>query len=114
MPNPQIGVLATINIALAAVWLAAAFFSTGGMALAWGLHFGWNAALGLGFDAPVSGFAFDVPGVDYFPGAHAWVDGGRFGPEGGVIGTLVVLGGVAAVLGRRARTLRAWLAEAAA
>jgi len=48
--------------------------------------------LSLGFDAPVSGFAFDVPGVDYFPGAHAWVDGGRFGPEGGVIGTLVIIG----------------------
>jgi hypothetical protein len=84
------------------------------MALAWGLHFGWNAALSLGFDAPVSGFAFDVPGVDYFPGAHAWVDGGRFGPEGGVIGTLVIIGGVAAVLGRRARTPRTWLSEAAA
>jgi membrane protease YdiL (CAAX protease family) len=114
MGNPEVGVLGTINIALAAVWLAVAFFSTGGMALAWGLHFGWNATLSLGFDAPVSGFAFDVPGMDYFPGAHAWVDGGRFGPEGGVIGTLVILGGVAAVLGRRARTPRAWLAEAAA
>ncbi len=112
--NPEAGVLGTINIALAAVWLAVAFFSTGGMALAWGLHFGWNATLGLGFDAPVSGFAFDVPGMDYFPGTHAWVDGGRFGPEGGVIATLVILGGVAAVLGRRARTPRAWLAEAAA
>ncbi len=111
--NPETGLIGTINIALAAVWLAAAFFSTGGIALAWGLHFGWNAALSLGFDAPVSGFAFDVPGVDYFPGAHAWVDGGRFGPEGGVIGTLVILGGIAAVLGRRARTPRAWLAEAA-
>ena len=99
--NPEAGVLGTINIALAAVWLAVAFFSTGGMALAWGLHFGWNATLSLGFDAPVSGFAFDVPGMDYFPGAHAWIDGGRFGPEGGVIGTLVILGGVAAVLGRR-------------
>jgi hypothetical protein len=52
--------------------------------------------------------------VDYFPGAHAWVDGGRFGPEGGVIGTLVIIGGVAAVLGRRARTPRTWLSEAAA
>jgi membrane protease YdiL (CAAX protease family) len=113
LANPDAGIVSTTNIVLAAVWLAAAFFSSGGMALAWGLHFGWNAALSLLFDAPVSGIAFDVPGVDYFPGRHAWIDGGRFGPEGGVIGTLVLVAGVALVMGRWVRTPRAWLAEAA-
>ena len=37
------------------LWLGVAFFSRGGMALAWGLHLGWNAGLSLVFDAPVSG-----------------------------------------------------------
>jgi membrane protease YdiL (CAAX protease family) len=113
LANPDAGVVSTVNIVLAAVWLAAAFFSTGGMALAWGLHFGWNAGLSLLFDAPVSGIAFDVPGVDYVPGHHAWIDGGPFGPEGGVIGTLVLVAGVAFVLGRGVRAPRRWLAEAA-
>jgi membrane protease YdiL (CAAX protease family) len=113
LSNPDAGVVSTANIALAAVWLAAAFFSSGGIALAWGLHFGWNAGLSLLFDAPVSGLAFGIPGVDYVPGAHAWIDGGAFGPEGGIIGTLVMAAGVALVLGRSARAPRRWLAEVA-
>src|SRR3989449_4979752 len=56
--NPNATVFSTVNVALAAVWLSFAFFSAGGMALAWGLHFGWNAGLSILFDAPVSGFAF--------------------------------------------------------
>jgi hypothetical protein len=114
LANPAASVLSTVNIALAAVWLGAAFFSRGGMALAWGLHFGWNAGLSLAFDAPVSGLAFDVPGVDYTPGAHAWLDGGRFGPEGGLIGTIVFACGVTLLLGRELLRPRAWLAQAAA
>jgi membrane protease YdiL (CAAX protease family) len=114
LSNPGTGPLSTVNIVLAGVWLSVAFFSRGGMALAWGLHFGWNAGLSLVFDAPVSGLAFDVPGVDYTPGAHAWLDGGPFGPEGGLLGTLVFAGGMVLLLGREIRRPRAWLAEAAA
>lgn len=113
LANPEVDLLSTVNIALAAVWLGVAFFSNGGMALAWGLHFGWNAGLSLVFDAPVSGIAFAMPGVAYTPGAHMWLDGGRFGPEGGVIGTLVFLLGSALVLGRGVRRPADWLAQAA-
>ncbi len=104
--NPGATAFSTVNVALAGVWLACAFFSPGAMPLAWGAHFGWNATLALGFDAPVSGYAFGLPGIDYRPGARAWVDGGRFGPEGGVVATLVMLAGAAALAAwtRRART----------
>ncbi|HEY6852989.1 MAG TPA: type II CAAX endopeptidase family protein [Gemmatimonadales bacterium] len=108
--NPSATVFSTVNVALAAVWLAFAFFSTGGMALAWGLHFGWNAGLALLFDAPVSGLTFAVPGVDYTPGAHAWVDGGAFGPEGGVVTTVVMIAGTLAIIGARWKQPRLWLA----
>ncbi|HXF95327.1 MAG TPA: CPBP family glutamic-type intramembrane protease, partial [Gemmatimonadales bacterium] len=91
--NPNATALGALNTGLAAVWLATAFFSAGGMPLAWGLHFGWNAGLGLGFDAPVSGFTFDLPHLDYAPGRAAWLDGGAFGPEGGVAATLVFAAG---------------------
>lgn len=113
LANPEVDVLSTVNIALAAVWLGVAFFSNGGMPLAWGLHFGWNAGLSLVFDAPVSGIDFNMPGVAYTPGMHMWLDGGRFGPEGGVIGTLVFLLGSAVVLGRGIRRPADWLAQAA-
>jgi len=109
--NPNATPFSTVNVALAAVWLSFAFFSTGGMALAWGLHFGWNAGLSMLFDAPVSGFKFvDVPGVDYLSGRHIWVDGGAFGPEGGIVTTIVMIAGTLAVIGARVKQPRTWLA----
>jgi membrane protease YdiL (CAAX protease family) len=104
--NPNVTPLGAANIGIAAVWLAAAFFSSGGMPLAWGLHFGWNAGLALGFEAPVSGLTFDLPLVDYAPGGHAWIDGGAFGPEGGLVGTVVLLAGMG-LLATRSRRLAA-------
>jgi membrane protease YdiL (CAAX protease family) len=96
--NPSATAFSTLNVALAGVWLACAFFSPGAMPLAWGAHFGWNATLALGFRAPVSGYAFPVPAVAYRAGARSWIDGGAFGPEGGIVATLVMLAGTAAVV----------------
>jgi membrane protease YdiL (CAAX protease family) len=98
--NPNATVFGTVNVALAAIWLSLAFFSAGGMPLAWGAHFGWNAGLAILFDAPVSGYAFQVPVVEYAPGAHAWVDGGAFGPEGGIVATLALLVGTVYLMTR--------------
>jgi membrane protease YdiL (CAAX protease family) len=98
--NPSATVFSTVNVALAAIWLSFAFFSSGGMPLAWGAHFGWNAALAIVFDAPVSGYAFQVPVVEYTPGSHAWVDGGAFGPEGGIVATVALLVGTFYLLSR--------------
>ena len=106
--NPNATFFSTVNVALAAVWLSFAFFSAGGMALAWGLHFGWNAGLAILFDAPVSGYTFAVPAVEYTPGQHAWVDGGAFGPEGGIVTTLVLIAGTLAVIGARVKQPRTW------
>jgi hypothetical protein len=98
--NPNATLFSTINVALAAIWLSFAFFSSGGMQLAWGAHFGWNAGLAILFDAPVSGFRFQVPVVEYFPGSHAWIDGGAFGPEGGVVSTIALVLGTLWLLTR--------------
>jgi uncharacterized protein len=99
--NDNVSTIGLVNIALAGIWLGIAFFTTGGMALAWGFHFGWNAGLGLLFDAPVSGNLFGVPAVEYVPGSHAWVDGGAFGPEGGIVTTISLLAGTLYLLMRR-------------
>jgi membrane protease YdiL (CAAX protease family) len=108
--NDHATVFSTVNVALAAIWLSFAFFSAGGMALAWGLHFGWNAGLAILFDAPVSGYEFQVPVVEYAPGRHAWVDGGPFGPEAGIVTTIVLIAGTLAVIGARWKQPRTWLA----
>ena len=109
--NPNATPLGVVNIALAGLLLSLAFFSPGGMALAWGAHFAWNAAIGELFDAPVSGYSLAAPAMFYTPGPHAWLDGGRFGPEGGVVATIALLAGTAALLGRRLTQPKQWAAQ---
>ena len=100
--NPNATVFSIVNVALAAIWLSFAFFSQGGMGMAWGAHLGWNGGLALLYDAPVSGYNFAVPVVEYTPGNHAWIDGGAFGPEGGLVTTVVLIGGMLYLLTRTA------------
>lgn len=97
--NPSVTPLAVANVALAGVFLSAALWLPGGIWAATGVHLGWNltlAALG----APVSGLAFTLPMLDYAMGGPAWLTGGNFGPEGGVIATIIV-GTASVVLFRR-------------
>jgi len=89
--NPNITPLAFLNIALAGLFLGVVFYGPGGIWASWGAHLGWNAALAA-LDAPVSGLPFRIPFLDYHAGNPAWVSGGSFGPEGGVLATLALLG----------------------
>jgi CAAX protease family protein len=87
--NPDVTTRALGNIALAGILLSLAFYSPGGMWAAFGAHLGWNmtlAALG----APVSGLPFEIPFVDYTMGGPAWLTGGAFGPEGGLLSTVAI------------------------
>jgi membrane protease YdiL (CAAX protease family) len=95
--NPGVTVLALGNIALAGAFLGLTFFARGGLWTATGAHLGWNVALA-GLAAPVSGLPFDVPWLDFHPGLPAWLTGGGFGPEGGLVATVGLMAGVAGVL----------------
>ena len=54
-----------------------------------------TAALG----APVSGLPFpDAPFLDYHPGGPAWLSGGSFGPEGGLLASATLVAATAAVI----------------
>lgn len=92
--NPGVTGLALLNIALAGVFLSACFYLPGGLWTATGAHVGWNLSLAA-LAAPVSGLPLAMPLLDYSPGGPGWLTGGSFGPEGGVIATLVF--GIAAV-----------------
>jgi len=89
--NPNIGLLAFVNIGLAAVWLSFAYFKTRSLWLPFGLHFSWNFSQTTIFSFPTSGiqfkenklFALTQSGPD-------WLTGGVFGPEGGVLATLAL------------------------
>jgi len=98
--NPGVTGLALVNIGLAGIFLGLAFFTPGGLWTSTGAHLGWNLALA-GLAAPVSGIALPMPWLDYAPGGPRWLTGGSFGPEGGALATLCILGG--ALLASRRR-----------
>lgn len=87
--NPNGTPLGLVNIGLAGLFLGAAFYAPGGLWTAWGAHLGWNTALAA-MDAPVSGLPFPIPLIDYEPGGPAWLTGGPFGPEGGLVATVAI------------------------
>ncbi len=87
--NPEVSARAIGNVALAGILLSLAFYSPGGMWTAFGAHLGWNATLA-SLGAPVSGLPFDIPYIDYTMGGPPWLTGGRFGPEGGLLGTIAI------------------------
>ncbi len=92
LENPSVTPLAIGNIALAGVFLALLFFSPGGLWTSTGAHLGWNLTLA-GLGAPVSGLPLAIPWLGYSPGGPSWLTGGAFGPEGGAIASLCLLGG---------------------
>jgi membrane protease YdiL (CAAX protease family) len=87
--NPDVTARALGNITLAGILLSLAFYSPGGMWAAFGAHLGWNMTLA-GLGAPVSGLPFEIPFVDYSMGGPAWLTGGAFGPEGGLLSTFAI------------------------
>ncbi len=98
--NPGVTGLALVNIGLAGIFLGLAFFTPGGLWTSTGAHLGWNLILA-GLAAPVSGIPLPMPWLDYSPGGPGWLTGGPFGPEGGALATLCILGG--ALLASRRR-----------
>lgn len=100
--NPGATPLGVVNTGVAGLFLAAAFWAPGGIWTATGAHLGWNALIAT-LEAPVSGIPFAMPFLDYHPGGPAWLTGGSFGPEGGLLATLTILGATGAMLHRSRR-----------
>lgn len=90
LANPGVTTLALGNIALAGVFLTACFYLPGGLWTATGAHLGWNLGLAA-LAAPVSGLPLAMPMLDYLPAGPAWLTGGGFGPEGGLVASAVLL-----------------------
>lgn len=92
--NRFVQIAAFSNTLLIGIVLALAYLKTRALWFPWGLHFAWNAALGLFFGLPVSGTTdFSVVVRSRAVGPE-WLLGGAYGIEGGFIGTLVILLGL--------------------
>jgi len=108
--NPQPNPLALANVGLAGVLMGYAYLRSGSLWLACGLHFAWNFAQGTLFGMPVSGLG--IPGLIHteLPQPY-WVTGGPFGPEGSIVATVALLGGLAYLRWRYRAGERSRMAE---
>ncbi len=90
MYNPnQVNMLDLINTALWGIVLGYAFLRSGDLWLPIGIHFGWNWVLPL-FGVNLSGFTMGVTGLTMrWRIADIW-SGGAYGPEGGLLSTVIV------------------------
>jgi membrane protease YdiL (CAAX protease family) len=104
MSNPHVSdnrwvqVFAFSNTLLIGIVLALAYLRTRALWASWGLHVGWNATLGLIYGLPVSGINQFSVFVRSTASGPEWLLGGKYGLEGGALGTMVILLGMACVL----------------
>lgn len=92
--NPFAAPLPLLNITLAGVLLGVAYRKTWSLWFATGVHLGWNWAMAVGAGLPVSGLALQAsPLRATVRGPELWT-GGAFGPEGGLVTTLVTAGAI--------------------
>ncbi len=89
--NPNVDAIALVNIGLAGVIMAGAYLRTRSLWVAIGVHWAWNWMMAAVFDLPVSGLDFDVPGYDTMELGPDHFTGGVFGPEAGLVVTLLAL-----------------------
>jgi hypothetical protein len=90
--NPDHTLFSTINTMLVGVPLSIAYLRTRALWMPVGIHFAWNYVQGFVFGLPVSGFR--LPASLLNPRVHGgeWLTGSTYGPEGGLLCTIVVVG----------------------
>jgi hypothetical protein len=92
--NPAAMAWGIANTFLIGVMLTVAYLRTRALWLPWGIHFGWNATLGLLLGLPVSGirsFNLWIYTQAYGP---KWLTGDFYGIEAAATGTVAILIGI--------------------
>lgn len=85
------GLANTVGIGLV---LALAYLRTRALWLPWGIHFAWNATLGLSYGLPVSGLRLFNVVVRSVATGPRWLTGGSYGIEASAPGAAAVLVGL--------------------
>ena len=112
--NPSATVWGIANTFLIGVLLTVAYLRTRALWLPWGIHFGWNATLGLLFGLPVSGIrAFNLWIYTEVYGPK-WLTGNLYGIEAAATGTAAILIGILLVATMPAAKLPQPVAQAPA
>jgi membrane protease YdiL (CAAX protease family) len=92
--NPAADRWGIINTILIGILFTVAYLRTRALWLPWGIHFGWNATLGLLLGLPVSGFRVFNLWIYTQPYGPTWLTGGAYGVEGALTGTVAILIGI--------------------
>ena len=92
MQNPHFTAFSVCNLVLSGMLFSFAYMKTRSLWLPFGLHFAWNFSQTTLFGLPTSGMR--EPGRELFFAAQsgpAWIGGGEYGPEGGVLATIALV-----------------------
>ncbi|MEO6815678.1 MAG: CPBP family intramembrane glutamic endopeptidase [Edaphobacter sp.] len=96
--NPDATWISVLITILAGVLLSLAWLRTHGLWLGWGLHFAWNASMGVLFGLPVSGIVDFSNVVQTRAIGRTWLTGGDYGPEAAFFTLLVLVVGIIVVV----------------
>lgn len=104
--NPNVGLVALLNIFLAGLMIGLMLYATGDIWMPIGFHLAWNYGMGFVFGVPVSGLKMEnTLLVTEIAEGNVW-SGGAFGLEGGLVCTLLLAGGCLLFYGRACRNGR--------
>ncbi len=89
--NPNVTLIGVLNTILWGILLGYSFLRSRDLWLPIGLHYGWNAVLPL-FGVNLSGLTIEVTRYFYRWDLTPLWSGGAYGPEGGLLATIFVVG----------------------
>ena len=103
LANPGWTLVSLSIVMLAGVLLAIVRVTLGSIYAAWMAHLAWNWVMAVPLHAYVSGQRLEAPGYRSVATDPAWLSGGRWGPEGGLVAALGMSVVVAYFYARRRR-----------
>jgi membrane protease YdiL (CAAX protease family) len=99
--NPGSSVESIALVILAGFFLGGVLLATRSLYAAWMAHLAWNWTMAVLFHTAVSGIPLDSPDYRYVDAGPDWATGGAWGPEGGALAGLGMLGGLVYLYARR-------------
>ncbi len=103
LQNAGAGVRSVLIVTLAGIFLAAVRVAYDSLYAAWSAHLAWNWVMAVPLHAPVSGLSLEHPDFRTVSTGPAWLTGGHWGPEGGMLAALGMTAGLAYLYARRRR-----------